>query len=378
MRIGIDCRMYTSKFTGIGRYTYELVRQMIKINGEKDAKHEFVLFFNSPEYELYECPSNVKKVLVNAKHYSFDEQMKFCWKLSREKLDTVHFPHFNIPYFYRRPYTMTIHDLTLSFFPGKKMSKWYHRLAYNIIIDNAVIRAKDIIAVSKNTKKDLMRLLNVPEDRVRVVYNGVGPEFQFIQDASLLQKTLDKYNIKKQFLLYTGVWRDHKNLVRLLDAFKILVKDKNMNIELVMTGKPDPAYPEVLDTIKKHHLTRDVILPGHVSEEELISLYNSALFYVFPSLYEGFGIPPIEAMRCGTPVLASNTSSIPEICGEGNAVFFDPYDVKDIAEKIGGLFKDANMQSQLVANGLTRSMIFTWEKMGKDTYNIITGKDPNV
>ena len=370
--------MYTSKFTGIGRYTYELVRQMIKINGEKDAKHEFVLFFNSPEYELYECPSNVKKVLVNAKHYSFDEQMKFCWKLSREKLDTVHFPHFNIPYFYRRPYTMTIHDLTLSFFPGKKMSKWYHRLAYNIIIDNAVIRAKDIIAVSKNTKKDLMRLLNVPEDRVRVVYNGVGPEFQFIQDASLLQKTLDKYNIKKQFLLYTGVWRDHKNLVRLLDAFKILVKDKNMNIELVMTGKPDPAYPEVLDTIKKHHLTRDVILPGHVSEEELISLYNSALFYVFPSLYEGFGIPPIEAMRCGTPVLASNTSSIPEICGEGNAVFFDPYDVKDIAEKIGGLFKDANMQSQLVANGLTRSMIFTWEKMGKDTYNIITGKDPNV
>ena len=156
MKIGIDCRLFSSNFTGIGRYTHELVDHYIKLNKKLDKAHELVLFFNNPEFKKFKTTENVKKVLVDAKHYSFAEQTKFLFKLNKEKLDIVHFPHFNIPIFYRRPYVVTIHDLTLNFFPGQKMTKFYHRFAYSLTVKNATRKAKKIIAISKNTKKDLI------------------------------------------------------------------------------------------------------------------------------------------------------------------------------------------------------------------------------
>ncbi|MFH1218310.1 MAG: glycosyltransferase, partial [Candidatus Peregrinibacteria bacterium] len=158
MRIGIDCRIYNSSFTGIGRYTQELIRNFAKLNHE----HELILFFNNPAYSKFTPPnSKVKKVLVNAPHYSFKEQTLFLKKLNSENFDLVHFPHFNVPIFYSKPYIVTIHDLTLTLFPGQKMTRWYHRLAYYLTIKNAVKRAKKIIAVSNNTKQDIITHLKV-------------------------------------------------------------------------------------------------------------------------------------------------------------------------------------------------------------------------
>ena len=178
-----------------------------------------------------------------------------------------------------------------------------------------------------------------------------------------------KHKINKQFLLYVGVWRSHKNLPRMIEAFKKL--RESSDIQLVITGKPDLHYPEVIDTVKRLKLTENVIFPGLVSEKELIHLYNAAMIFIFPSLYEGFGLPPLESMRCGTPVVASRTSSIPEICGNENAIFFDPYDVEDIAEKIAMVYKDAELQGRLIKNGAERASEFSWEKMSKDTFKII-------
>ncbi|MFA6992660.1 MAG: glycosyltransferase family 1 protein [Candidatus Gracilibacteria bacterium] len=375
MKIGIDCRIFSSKFTGIGRYTKELVDQLIKINDLENQKHTLILFFNQPEYEKFATQnSNVKKVLVNAKHYSFAEQTKFLKILNKEKLDIIHFPHFNVPFFYRRPYTVTIHDLTLSFFPGQKMTRFYHRLFYNLIIKNAVKRAKTVVAVSQNTKNDIIKHLKIKEQKIKVIHNGVNSNFKLIADQSILSKTLSKFNIKKDFLLYTGVWRSHKNLSRLIEAFAIIRNKKNLDLNLVITGNKDPYYPEVTKTIKSLNLEKNVITPGLVSEEDLINLYNAASIYVFPSLYEGFGIPPLEAMKCGTPVAASNTASIPEICGEKNAVFFDPYNTEDIAEKITTLYKDKDLQKELIERGFAHIRDFSWEKMGKEIYKIITQK----
>ena len=371
MRIGIDCRMFGLKFTGIGRCAYELVQRVISINEKLPVPDQIVLFFNKNEYHEFPESKNVKKVLVNAQHYSIKEQTKFLWLLYKEKLDIVHFPHFNIPLLYRKPYTVTIHDLTLSLFPGNKMTKWYQRLAYHIVIRNAVRSAKKIIAVSENTKRDIVKMLHVPEKKIEVIYNGISDQFEMMEDASQFTKTLEKYKIKKEFLLYTGVWRSHKNLPRLVHAFSILKHKYHLNLQLVITGKYDPHYPEVVRAAETLNLQEDVIFPGAVTEQELAYLYNAALIYTLPSLYEGFGLPILEAMKCGTPVAASNISSIPEICGNGNAVLFDPYDIDDMAAKINTLYRDPNLQAELVNKGLTRASEFSWGKMAEATYKLI-------
>ncbi|MEK7086060.1 MAG: glycosyltransferase family 1 protein, partial [Patescibacteria group bacterium] len=371
MRIGIDCRIYSSRFTGLGRYTHEIVERIIKLNNKLANPHQLILFFNNPEYENFRSPKNVKKILVNARHYSLAEQFTFLKKLNAQNLDLVHFPHFNVPILYDKPYIVTIHDLTLSLFPGQKMTKWYHRLGYNLTIKNAVKKAKKIIAVSENTKKDLIKLLNVQASKIKVIYNGISENFCSRQGP---RKTpAGPVGGASPFFLYAGVWRSHKNLPRLIQAFKIL-KTKHpdlKNLKLIITGKPDPHYPEVKNTVKKLHLQNDVIFPGLVTEKELINLYCSASIFVFHSLYEGFGLPPLEAMACGTPVAASNSSSIPEICGAKNAIYFDPHNINDIAKKLYLLYENKALQEKLIKNGLSRSTKFSWALAARKTFKII-------
>lgn len=368
MKIGIDCRFFSTRFTGIGRYTHELVENFIRLNNKLARPHQLVLFFNNPEYKNFKTSRHVKKILVNVRHYSLAEQFIFLNKLNRENLDLVHFPHFNVPILYNKPYIVTIHDLTLSMFPGQKMTKWYHRAGYNLTIKNAIKKAKKIIAVSKNTKKDLIKILKAPAKKITVIYNGLSPKFKIIP----AHKSASSSTNFTPFLLYTGVWRSHKNLPRLIEAFKILKTKTLNNLKLIITGNPDPHYPEINNTVKKLRLQKDVIFPGLVGEKELIKLYNQAGIFVFPSLYEGFGLPPLEAMACGTPVAASNSSSIPEICGKENAIFFDPHKVNDIAEKLDLLYKNKDLQEKLIRNGLAHSAKFSWKKTAKKTWEILT------
>lgn len=368
MKIGIDARMYSSEFTGIGRYVYELIENLQLV----DHKNEYVIFLNPEEYAKFE-PKNkrIRKVMVKAQHYSFAEQVSFLRILKKAKLDLMHFTHFNVPILYRRPSIVTIHDLTLSFYPGKKMNSWIHRLAYNVVLKNAVRHAKKIIAVSENTKVDLIELLHVSPNKIDVVYEGVSEKFTPKIDKEKNDDVLKKYGIGKEFLLYTGVWRGHKNLVNLIKSFAILTGgDSAVDAQLVITGNEDPYYPEVKRTVKELNVEHAVIFPGMVSEDELISLYQSAKLYVFPSLYEGFGLPPLEAMRCGTPVVASKTACIPEVCGEDNALYFDPYDPTEMADMIQRVWVDETLQKQLHDHGLKHSLKFSWEKMAESILKI--------
>lgn len=368
MKIGIDCRIYSSKFTGIGRYVYELVDRLSKL----DQENEYVLFFNNPEFDKFTPPNeNFKKVLVNAPIYSLKEQTRFLKLLNKEKLHLMHFTHFNAPIFYRRPSIVTIHDLTISYYPGKKNKSFLKKLAYHLTIRSAVSHAKKIITISENSKKDLIKLMKTPEEKIEVIYQGVGEEFKVIDDQARLNKTIKKYNLGDDFLLYTGVWRYHKNLPNLIKAFHVMRTEFNLpNLKLAITGKEDPYYPEVKETIKELGETNNIILTGLISEDELLDLYNAATIYTFPSLYEGFGLPPLEAMACKTPVAASEVSSIPEVCGKGNAVFFDPENADDMAQKIYALYENKDLQNQLIENGLKRVKQFTWQSMAENTFNL--------
>ncbi len=368
MKIGIDARMYSSGFTGIGRYTFELIRNLAKL----DSENEYVCFLNTEEFQKFTPPaSNFRGVKVDAPHYSIKEQTKFLRVLKREKLDLMHFTHFNSPLLYRGKCITTIHDLTLSFFPGKKMNDFLHRTAYNLVLKKGVKNAQKIIAVSNNTKKDLMELLETPEEKIEVVWNGVGREFIPAVATELSRKQLaQKFGIEKNYLLYTGVWRDHKNILGMLEAVSQL-HEHGWDGELVITGKANPVYaPDIFAKVKELGLENVVVFTGLVSDENLRQLYQNARVFVFPSFYEGFGLPPIEAMSCGVPVAASNSSSIPEVCGEGNAEFFDPKNVEEMSSKIWKVWDDQSVRKRLTENGLKRVWDFSWRKMGEETLNV--------
>lgn len=363
MRIGIDARIYGPDFTGIGRYVHELISNLLEI----DDENEYVLFMNSPEYEDFTPPNKrVTKVLANARHYSFSEQFTFWLMLRKQKIDLMHFTHFNAPILYTRPSIVTIHDLTLHFYPGKKMTSLYRRLAYQLVIKSVTRHASRVIAVSENTKKDLIELTKVPSRKIEVIYEGVNPEFKEVTKRSVLSDIKKKYGIVKPFILYTGVWRSHKNLVNLIKAFSYLKRDENFDGQLVITGKEDPLYVEVKSTIQNLGLEGDIVFTDMVPEVDLPALYSAATVYVFPSLYEGFGLPPLEAMACGTPVAASKAACIPEICGEGNAIFFDPYDPTDISDSVMKIWVNESLQQELISKGRERVKDFSLRKMAKE------------
>ncbi len=363
-KIGIDARMYSSKFTGIGRYVYELTENLFQI----DQKNEYVLFLNEPEYSKFTPPNKrVSKVLVDAHHYSLSEQTTFLKKIIAAKVDLMHFTHFNAPILYMGKSVVTIHDLTLSFFPGKKMNSSIYRLAYQLVIRTAVRKAKKVIAVSNNTKHDLQTILGTPDKKAQVIYEGVNSEFKAITDQQKIDKVLKKYNLDRPFILYTGVWRSHKNLANLIKAFGILKHQYGLDCYLVITGKKDPYYPEVEQETLSLQLENDVVFTGLIPEDDLITLYSAARLYAFPSLYEGFGLPVLEAMQCHTPVACSNASCLPEVAGMKNALFFDPKSPDDIAEKIYQLYSDPQLRDKLVKHGINRVKDFSWQQMAKET-----------
>lgn len=364
MRIGIDARLYSSTFTGIGRYVYELIDHILKI----DTHNRYALFFNRPEFEKFQPPRHgVEKILADAPHYSFAEQWRFCHILRRAKLDLMHFTHFNAPFFYRRPSVVTIHDLTLSLYPGEKMKRWWHRLGYQLTIKSIVRRSKRVIAVSEHTKRDLIRILHADPEKISVIHEGVNPRFHPIADRHIINEFLRHSGLTKPYLLYTGVWRSHKNLVNLIKAFAILKHAHHFDGWLVITGKEDPWYPEVKQTVRNERLEGEVRFTGLIPDEDLVLLYNGALMYVLPSFYEGFGLPALEAFACGIPVCAARSSSLPEVCGEGNAVFFDPHKPADIAAKIASVYRDAAKMEELRTRGFARLKDFSWEKMAHET-----------
>ncbi len=358
--------MYATGFTGIGRYTAELIQNLARL----DHKTEFVVFLNPVEFKTFKCPAkNFRAVRVSARHYSAAEQTTFLAALLRERLDLMHFTHFNAPLLYTGRSVVTIHDLTLSMYPGQKMTSVLHRSAYNAVLRRSVSRARQIIVVSKNTKQDLQRLLQTPTAKINVIYNGVGREFRPAKSISTVRKFLTKkYDLKSDYLLYTGVWRDHKNLLGLLDALGELRRTKQFGGKLIITGRPDPVYaPTLRMKVKALGLTKAVIFTGLVSDSDLLKFYQAARAFVFPSFYEGFGLPPLEAMACGIPVAASDTSATPVICGKRNAVFFDPRKPKDMAAQIWQIWSDIRLRRTLTTNGKKRVKELDWNKMAKET-----------
>ncbi|MEK7123414.1 MAG: glycosyltransferase family 1 protein, partial [Patescibacteria group bacterium] len=353
MTIGIDARMFGAGQTGIGVYIENLIVNLIKIGKEFD----FVVFANenNPELarleKLLKAEKNFKIVLVNSHWYSWKEQLIFPFQIARQKIDLVHFPHFNIPILYRGKFIATIHDLTPKYFPGHKAGKSFlRRLAFDFVFKNALRRSEKIIAVSEYTKREILKFYEVSPDKIYVVHEGNPFQERNLKISEQAAAELKlKYGISKPFIFYTGVWRNHKNLVGLIRAFKILTERSKFDLSLVIGGKEDSCYPEVRKSWEELELSDKIILPGFISEKELPIFYKTASLTAVPSFLEGFGFIGLEAMSCGTPVAASAAGSLPEIFGKA-AIYFDPKNPEDMAAAMAKILGDSAFRGSLVKN----------------------------
>ena len=365
-KIGIDARMYGYAQTGIGNYIRHLLKYIFKL----DKENNYVIFLLPEEYDNFELPNErIRKIKVSAKWYGWKEQFLFPIELYKENLDLMHFTHFNSPVLYFKKSIVTIHDVTPYFFPGHKMKSVIRKIGFRTVFFSSVKKASKVIAVSKNTKIDIVKHFKIKKNKIDVIYEGADGQFKVINNNQKITEIKKKYNITKPFIFYTGVWRNHKNLVGLVKAFGILKNKYKLNYQLVLGGKEDPYYPEVRKTWEKLKLEKEIIRTGFIKQEELSLFYNAAEIFVIPSFYEGFGLIGLEAMSCGTPVVSSDKTSLPEVLGDA-AIYFNPNNPEEMAEKMKLVLTDKKLYNELREKGFKQIEKYSWERMGGETIEI--------
>lgn len=365
--IGIDAREYgTEKWSGIGRYVSYLVREII----ESKTKHVFTIFLPDPYYTKLKNKYASEKVhfkKVPASYYSWREQLVLPFFLKDKTIDLYHFPHFNLPFFFRRPFVATIHDVTPLKYPGYQDKRYFRQWAYKILMRRVVRRAEGLIMISDFTRQETEKYFPAARDKNIVIHEAVDQkQFYPVDDSPERRAVLAKYKITQPYLLYVGVWRYHKNLIRLIKAFENIKSKIASDYKLVLGGKPDPKYPQVETVIEKSSARDSIITPGFIAEDDLTALYSAADLFVFPSLYEGAGLPPLEALACQTVVAASDVSATPETIHR-QAVFFDPQDLGSIEEALHKGLTDKNLRQTLQKEGFAVAAGRTWQDVANDT-----------
>lgn len=359
MNIGIDARMYGPKQTGIGNYIAYLIEHLAKV----DKKNRYTIFLRKDGYSSFKLQdSRFEKVFADYPWYSWQEQWEFFLLLQRQNIDLMHFPHFNVPLAYRKPFVTTIHDLTPKHFPGQKVGKsWLRRKAYDVVLAHALKKARAIITPSLFTKNDMQKHFpDILSEKVHVIYEGIPnlkPEARG-----------QKLEARKPYILYVGVWREHKNLAMLIHAFHVL-KKRGLPHSLVIVGEPDMYYRSLSLLWKNLGLEYAIHTPGFVENEYLQHYYKGADCLVLPSLYEGFGLVPLEALRAGTPVAVSNIPALREILGK-SAVFFNPKSKEDMAKQIARILKDKGLRKKLQREAETTLKRYRWNENAKKTLEV--------
>lgn len=378
MKIGIDARFFGPFGKGLGRYTQKLVEYLEKV----DTENQYIVYLRKENFDDYQ-PSNpnFKKQLADYQWYTIKEQREMPKLLNSENFDLVHFPHFNVPIFYKGPFVVTIHDLIITNFPTTKATTLgplmykFKQIGYNYVIRKAVRKAKKVITVSGYSKSEIVRYFKMQPDKIVVTYEAsdFNKDVCSIEDPAYLK---NKYNIDHGYWLYVGNAYPHKNLESLIHVWKKL-KQENFSHKLVMVGKEDYFFKRLKELAKKEGVDDVVVFLGFVDDAELCLLYQQALGYVFPSLCEGFGLPPLEAASQGLPVITSSASCLPEVMGDG-AIYFDPYNIDDIINTVRRVTQDKELQEELRKKGLKQVSKYSWEKTAKETLDVYNSIKNNL
>lgn len=352
LRIAIDCRMLG--WGGVGRYTKGLVQGL----QSPKASHKFIIICNS-DHCFDDMPDNFEANIVDQPVFSNKANWALSKVLNNLELDIFHSPHFIYPWFYKGKGIVTIHDLIPFRYPDTMFMK--DRLKFSAAVRLAARKASHIISVSESTKKDIVELLGKPAAKITTIYESVDNNFSDKQtDAG------DYTDLPSDFLLYVGAFRLHKNIDGILRSYMQLPQDIKEKYPLVFIGKEDPRYLDFSKLVKQLGLERNVIRMENVPEYMLANIYRRAKILLMPSFYEGFGLPALESMSCGTPVIASNVSSFPEVLGD-SAILVDPYDHNAIASAILSVIKDDKLCRLYADKGLKRAAEYSWERTARET-----------
>ena len=362
MRIGIDARLVHYRSAGISQYTLHLVEQLAAI----DEEDQFTVFQSRHDPStLVDRPNFRRRSLWTPPHHRL-EQILLPLELAAVDLDVLHSPDFIPPFRRNCKSVITVHDLNFLLFRDfltPESASYYGQ------IDQAVRKCDHIIAVSHSTKRDIVRLTGAPEDKITVVHEAAHPSYRPLDRSAARRRVGEQFDLDRPFVLFVSTIEPRKNVPTLLRAFRRLLDDYRPEVDLVLAGEEGWLFDDVFELVQELSLNGRVRFLGQVATEDLIALYNAAQLLVHPALYEGFGLPPLEAMACGTPVVASNTSSLPEVVGDA-ALLVDPAEADEMTVAIWRLLSDDALRRQMRDKGLKRARLFSWRRAAKETLGI--------
>ncbi len=354
------------KKVGVSVYTTNLLYEFCRI---ASSDLQFKIYLRKPPASDLPKPSEYFTYEVVSGPFAWSQLFLPLSLYTRGGLNTFFSPAHYTPRFCPVPLVVTIHDLAYEYFPQEFLSHDLYKLKNWTL--HAVNQAKKIIAVSINTKKDLIKFYKLPEDKIEVVYNGYEKQIKYQKSNIKNERILKNWKLEiGNYLLYVGTLQPRKNEKLLIDSFP-QIKKLYPQMKLVICGKKGWLYDEILSSIDQIEEKNDIVLTGFVSDEELATFYSHAFCLTMPSLYEGFGIPILEAFNFGCPVVSSFTSSLPEI-GSDACLYFDPNDKNNFVDKIVELRQNPTLKKQLVAKGKKRLEEFSWQKCAKETLAVIT------
>lgn len=364
MRVGISAELVGKMAGGMETYSYNLVKALSALD---NVNHYNIYTSDKQALQNLDrsCP-NFSTRYLGTPSRGLAVAFTLPLELFRRPVDIFH-ATFVPPVLSSAKYVFTVHDLAYLIHP-----EWFPPLVrYRLsrFISRGIRKAVKIITVSEVAKSDIVKYYDVNENNIEVIYEGVNGHYGPVKDKVAVRRVLKKYKIDGDYVLYTGRFHVRKNIIRLLRAFDIVRKEDHPELKMVLIGGDQYHGFQVFQAIKDMGLEHHVICPGHVEDRELPLFYNGARLFIYPSLFEGFGLPPLEAMRCGIPVIASNCTSLPEILGDA-ALLIDPYKIDDIAEKMIQLISNEDLRKKMIERGLLRASRFTWEETARKTLNV--------
>lgn len=352
MKIAIDIREAAHEKTGKGWYTYNLVKELLAL----DKENHYVLYTAS-EKTPFESHKNVTIKYIKASSWLW--HFKVIKDLPTEKIDLFFAPtSYIIPAFAPKSLKtiITVHDLVAFLFPSTHNTK--AMLIEKLTCKKALKKTSAVFVVSENTKKDLLKKFHYPEQKIHFTPCAASSFFKKEAKQEELDALKKELHLPEKFILAVGTLEPRKNFSTLIKSF-VIIKRKHPEYKLVIVGKKGWKYRLIEETLKHYHLEKDVIFPGYLSDAALKNVYHLASVFVFPSLYEGFGIPPLEAMACGCPVVSSNVSSLPEVIGDAG-LLIDPKNAYKMAEAISSLITNEHVRNMLIERGKIRAEKFNW------------------
>ncbi|HLA48073.1 MAG: hypothetical protein A3D20_01535 [Nitrospinae bacterium RIFCSPHIGHO2_02_FULL_39_82] len=365
MKIAVHAKVLSEeRLNGIGYYTYNLLKTLSKI----DRVNEYFLYSNAPIFYKIEAENFKERILNFPKFWTY---LRWPFEFINGKYEAVFIPHEKLPFFLKTRSVITVYDLhSLKEYLANPISL-SAKVHFFIAIKYAIKKADRIIAISESTKRSIIENCNVNSDKITVTPLGYDEElYKPYTNEDLIRSTKERYGIKSNYIINTSsfLWY-RKNLPRLIKAFHICKLKRVINHQLVITGKKGEAYDEIVSLIKSLNLEKDVILTGYISIEDMPILLSGADALVFPSLHEGFGLPLLEAMACGCPVITSNVSAMPEVVGNAGILVNSSHE-DEIASAIENVLGDKDLRNKMRKMGFERVKMFSWENTAKETLKV--------